>query len=109
MRTDKNNIDFMCKVSVPPQRTHRHICTPSSSLSDFILFYFTFVLKPKEEKYERNNTKGRFPIQYATNAGSWIHDKAWKNIANPAASQHVVNLERREFKKLEDRKKQKIL
>jgi len=31
---------------------------------------------------DKTHTKGRFPIDYKTNAGSWIKDREWKKLAN---------------------------
>ena len=41
-------------------------------------------LKIKKEKVANVKTKGRFQIQARTNAGNWIKDREWKNLANPA-------------------------
>ena len=54
-------------------------------------------------------TKGRFPIQYQTNAGVWVKDREWKQSANPKAWNNDQRIENQDFKMLEKRKKQKML
>ena len=54
-------------------------------------------------------TKGRFPIDYLTNAGAWIKDREWKRRANPDLWAREKRIEDAELKMLESRKKQKIL
>ena len=54
-------------------------------------------------------TKGRFPIEYQTNAGVWMKDRAWKKTANPNSWKAEARTESTDVAMLEKRKKQKML
>ena len=41
-------------------------------------------LEVERREILRIKTKGRFPIEAKTNAGNWLQDRLWANIANPA-------------------------
>ena len=57
----------------------------------------------------KTKTKGRFPREYKTNAGSWINDREWKNKANPSLAQDDKRMEASDNAMLQKRKKQKLL
>ena len=58
---------------------------------------------------EKKVTKGRFPIQYQTNAGVWVQDREWKQKANPKAWNSEKRTENQDLAMLTKRKKQKLL
>ena len=41
-------------------------------------------LSHEEVIKEKVKTKGRFQIEASTNAGSWVKDRKWMHMANPA-------------------------
>ena len=63
----------------------------------------------KDPLAHRTKTKGRFPRDYKTNAGSWINDKQWKKKANPTLAKDDHRSEASDKAMLEKRKKQKLL
>lgn len=58
---------------------------------------------------KKTSTKGRFPIPYKTNAGMWIKDREWKQLANKKMHNMEHSKEVADVDMLERRKKQKIL
>jgi len=66
-------------------------------------------MQRKIEKRDKKVTKGRFPIEYQTNAGVWIKDREWKKTANPSSWQNDFRRENIDIAMLEKRKKQKML
>ena len=58
---------------------------------------------------KKTSTKGRFPIPYKTNAGMWIKDREWKQLANKKIHGMEMSKEAADVDMLERRKKQKIL
>lgn len=63
----------------------------------------------KIDLMERTITKGRFPINYKTNAGSWMNDREWKKTANRNAWNGEARTEANDLAALERRRKQKVL
>ena len=63
----------------------------------------------KEQPRHRSKTRGRFPIDYVTSAGSFMQDRQWKYTANPTFKQNEERLEAIDFKQLKKRKHTKML
>ena len=66
-------------------------------------------MQRKDQQRDKTLTKGRFPIQYQTNAGVWVKDREWKRTANPNSWKNDERREAVDNAMLEKRKKQKLL
>ena len=64
-------------------------------------------LKVKAEKVANSKTKGRFQINARTNAGNWMRDRDWKNLANPALQKAEIAREEFDIKLITKRQNQK--
>ena len=65
-----------------------------------------FMIESEKNQFAvRTKTKGRFPREYKTNAGSWINDREWKNKANPSLAKADKRMESTDIAMLQKRKK----
>lgn len=66
-------------------------------------------MQQKSEEKVKQVTKGRFSMQFPTNARVWMNDQEWKKRANEGAWKAQEQYEASDFKMMEKRKNQKVL